>query len=211
MPDSPAAAVRRLPTAPCPIPRTASQTYELISDAIAESQHGEYAESTEKFNQALKSDPDSVPVHYLLGLNYYRMREFPKSVEHLQRVMQLSPDYALASFQLGLAYARAGDFDHAIETLKRTLELDPSNFSAAYNLGAAYVQKQMMTEAARAFRSSVTISPEYAARASRVGRSPAVPGAESTRRSPNFVVPSNWLRKTRRTMRHWRKHCPQKV
>ncbi len=88
--------------------------YELISDAIAESQHGDYAASTEKFNQALKSDPDSVPVHYLLGLNYYRMHDFPKSVEHLQRVMQLSPDYALASFQLGLAYARAGDFDHAI-------------------------------------------------------------------------------------------------
>jgi arylsulfatase A-like enzyme/Flp pilus assembly protein TadD len=146
-----------------PDPKDRIATYELISDAIAESQHGEYAESTEKFNQALKSDPDSVPVHYLLGLNYYRMREFPKSVEHLQRVMQLSPDYALASFQLGLAYARTGDFDHAIETLKRTLELDPSNFSAAYNLGAAYVQKQMMTEAADAFRSSVTISPDYAA------------------------------------------------
>ena len=57
-------------------PKDRIATYELISDAIAESQHGEYAESTDKFNQALKSDPDSVPVHYLLGLNYYRMREF---------------------------------------------------------------------------------------------------------------------------------------
>ena len=34
--------------------------------------------STEKLNLALKTDPDSVPVHYLLGLNYYRMHEFPK-------------------------------------------------------------------------------------------------------------------------------------
>ena len=91
-----------------PDPKDRIQVYELISDAIAESQHGDYPESTEKFNQALKSDPDSVPVHYLLGLNYYRMREFPKSVEHLQRVMQLSPDYALATFQLGLAYATLG-------------------------------------------------------------------------------------------------------
>ncbi len=145
-----------------PDPKDRIQVYELISDAIAESQHGDYPASTEKFNQALKSDPDSVPVHYLLGLNYYRMREYPAAVEHLQRVLQLSPDYSLASFQLGLAYARSGDFDRAIETLKRTLELDPSNFSAAYNLGAAYVQKQMMNEAAGAFRSSVTIAPEYA-------------------------------------------------
>ena len=146
-----------------PDPKDRIAVYELVSDAIAESQHGDYADSTEKFNQALKTDPDSVPVHYLLGLNYYRMREFPQSVEHLQRVMQLSPDYALASFQLGLAYARMGDFDHAIETLKRTLELDPTNFSAAYNLGVAYVQKQMMPEAAAALRSSVAIAPDYAA------------------------------------------------
>jgi len=145
-----------------PDPKDRIQAYELISDAIAESQHGDYAPSTEKLNLALKSDPDSVSVHYLLGLNYYRMHEFPQSVEHLQRVLQLSPGYSLATFQLGLAYARAGDFDHAILTLKRTLELDATNFSAAYNLGAAYVQKQMTTEAAAAFRSSVTIAPDYA-------------------------------------------------
>ncbi len=146
-----------------PDPKDRIETYELISDAIAESQHGDYGPSTEKLNLALKTDPDSVSVHYLLGLNYYRMREFPKSVEQLERVLQLSPDYSLATFQLGLSYARAGDFDHAILTLKRSLELDATNFSAAYNLGVVYVQKQRMTDAAAAFRSSVTISPDYAA------------------------------------------------
>jgi choline-sulfatase len=146
-----------------PDPKDRIETYELISDAIAESQHGDYGASTEKLNLALKTDPDSISVHYLLGLNYYRMREFPKSVEQLERVLQLSPDYSLATFQLGLSYARMGDFDHAIVTLKRTLELDATNFSAAYNLGVVYVQKQMMTEAADAFRSSVAIAPDYAA------------------------------------------------
>ena len=61
-----------------PDPKDRIQVYELISDAIAESQHGEYPESTEKLNLALKTEPDSVPVRYLLGLNYYRMRQFPK-------------------------------------------------------------------------------------------------------------------------------------
>jgi arylsulfatase A-like enzyme/cytochrome c-type biogenesis protein CcmH/NrfG len=145
-----------------PDPKDRIQVYELISEAIAESQHGEYAVSTEKLSRALKSDPDSVPLHYLLGLNYYRMRQFPLAVEQLQRVMQLSPEYSLAAFQLGLAYARAGDIGDAIEALKRALDLDATNFSAAYNLGTAYLQKQMMTEAASAFRSSVTIAPDYA-------------------------------------------------
>ena len=145
-----------------PDPKDRVQVYELISDAIADSQHGDYAASTEKLNGALKTEPDSVPVHYLLGLNYYRTHEFAKSVEQLQRVLQLSPDYSLAVFQLGLAYARIGDLDRAISTLKHALELDSTNFSAAYNLGAAYLQKKMVPEAASAFRQSVTAYPDYA-------------------------------------------------
>ena len=146
-----------------PDPKDRIQVYELISDAIAESQHGEYQASTDKLNAALKTEPTSVPVHYLLGLNYYRLHEFTKAVEEFQRVLQLSPDYELATFQLGLAYARTGDFDRAIEMLKRALELDGTNFSAAYNLGAAYLKKQKIPEAAAAFRQSITIYPEYAA------------------------------------------------
>ncbi|HWY19807.1 MAG TPA: sulfatase-like hydrolase/transferase [Candidatus Acidoferrum sp.] len=145
-----------------PDPKDRIQTYELISDAIAESQHGQYQSSTEKLTAALKTDPDSVPVHYLLGLDYYRLHDFPRAVQELQRVLQLSPDYALAVFNLGLAYARTGDFDRAIQELKHALDLDGTNFSAAYNLGAAYGQKQMVPEAVAAFRQTIAIAPEYA-------------------------------------------------
>jgi arylsulfatase A-like enzyme/Tfp pilus assembly protein PilF len=146
-----------------PDPKDRIQIYELISEAIAESQHGEYQNSAEKLTAALKTEPDSVPVHYLLGLDYYRLRQFPRAVEELQRVLQLSPDYALAVFNLGLAYARTGDFDRAIQQLKHALELDGTNFSAAYNLGAAYGQKQMVPEAVASFRQTVAIAPDYPA------------------------------------------------
>src|SRR5713226_1790640 len=144
-----------------PDPKDRIQVYELISDAIAESQHGEYLSSTEKLTATLKTERNSVPVHYLLGLNYYRLREYPKAVAQLERVLQLSPEYALAAFQLGLAYARAGDFERAIPALKRALELDATNFSAAYNLGIVYEQKQMVPEAMAAFRHALSIAPDY--------------------------------------------------
>jgi len=145
-----------------PDPKDRIQTYELFSDAMADSQHGQYASSIEKLNTVLKTDPDSVPGHYLQGLNYYRTREFPKSVAELERVLQLSPDYALAAFQLGLAYDRVSNWDRAIQTLRRALELDSTNFSAAYDLGLSYLQKNMANEAAAAFRQSVTINDDYA-------------------------------------------------
>lgn len=150
------------PASTLPDPKDRVQVYELISDAIAESQHGEYQNSTEKLTAVLKTEPASVPVHYLLGLNYYRLREFSKAAEEFQRVLQLSPDYELAVFHLGLSYARTGDFDDAIATLQHALVLDATNFSAAYNLGAAYLRKEMIPEAASAFRQSIAINPEYA-------------------------------------------------
>src|SRR2546422_3356861 len=129
-----------------PDPKDRIQTYELFSDAMADSQHGQYAQSIEKLNAALKTDPDSVPGHYLQGLNYYRTREFPKSVAELERVLQLSPDYALAAFQLGLAYDRVSNWDRAIQTLRPALELDSTNFSAADDFGLSYFQKNMAKE-----------------------------------------------------------------
>ena len=145
-----------------PDPKDRIAIYELFSEAMAESQHGQYDQSAEKLTAVLKTEPDSVPAHYIIGLNYYRMNQFPLAVEHLQRVIQLSPEYALAAYQLGLAYARSGDMDNAEQTLKRTLELDPTNFDAAYNLGAVYLQKKMVPEAVTALRKSATINPGYA-------------------------------------------------
>ena len=144
-----------------PDPKDRIQTYELISDGMADSQHGRYEQSIEKLTAALKTEPDSVPVHYLLGLDYYRLKDFNNAVEQFQRVLKLSPDYSLAIFQLGLSYARAGRNDEAISALKRALELDGTNFSAAYDLGLLYSQKNMNQQAMDAFRHSISVNPDY--------------------------------------------------
>jgi arylsulfatase A-like enzyme/cytochrome c-type biogenesis protein CcmH/NrfG len=145
-----------------PDPKDRIVTYELISDAIADSQHGRYQESIEKLKSVIKTEPNSVPAHYLQGLNYYRLQKFTEAVEELQKTVQLSPDYALAFFNLGMAQAHAGQIDAAIVTLQRTLQLDATNFEAAYNLGVAFIQKRQLEPAAAALRQSVSINPEFA-------------------------------------------------
>ena len=145
-----------------PDPKDRIVTYELISDAIADSQHGRYEESVEKLKSVEKTEPNSVPAHYMQGLNYYHLKMFPEAVEELQKTVQLSPDYALGFFNLGMAQARAGQTDAAIRALQRTLELDATNFEAAFNLGAALLQKKQLAAAGAAFRQSITINPEFA-------------------------------------------------
>lgn len=145
-----------------PDPKDRVATYESISDAIADSQHNRYQDSIEKLKSVIKTEPNSVPAHYLQGLNYYHLKMFAEAVEELQKTVQLSPDYALAFFNLGMAQAHAGQMDAAIATLQKTLQLDPTNFEAAFNLGVAFLQKKELEPAAAAFRQSVTISPEFA-------------------------------------------------
>jgi arylsulfatase A-like enzyme/Tfp pilus assembly protein PilF len=145
-----------------PDPKDRIQVYELISDAIAQSQHGQYQDSVQKLNAALKTEPNSVPVHYLQGLNYYRLEQYPESVDEFQKVLKISPDYALAAFHMGLAYARSGQVDEAVTTLQRALQLDSTNFTAAYDLALMYLQKKMTKEALAALRQSVSITDGYA-------------------------------------------------
>ena len=144
-----------------PDPKDRIAMFELVSQAIDESQHGRYADSTAHLAQALKTEENCVPVHYLLGLDYYRMRNYSDSIREFQRVLQLSPDYNLVYFYLGLAYARAGDYPNSIQYLQRTLKADATNFSAAYNLGAAYLKTGAVEQGAGAFRQAIQIYPGY--------------------------------------------------
>src|SRR5229473_2827936 len=143
-------------------PKDRIQVYELVSDALADSQRGHYAESIQKLQQAEKAEKDSLPVHYLLALNYYRQNSFSIAIEELRIVLKLSPEYTLANYYLGLSYTQNGDWDQAIASFRRTLELDATNFSAAYNLGAAYLKQGKVEDAEGTFRQSVHINPGYA-------------------------------------------------
>jgi choline-sulfatase len=145
-----------------PDPKDRVVVYEFISDAISDSQHGHYQDSIDKLKTVVKTEPNSVPAHYLQGLDYYKLKMFPEAVEELQKTVQFSPDYALAFFNLGMAQAHSGQLDAAIVTLQRTLQLDATNFEAAYNLGVAFAQKRQLDPAVLSFRQSVAINPEFA-------------------------------------------------
>ncbi|MBZ5627256.1 MAG: sulfatase-like hydrolase/transferase [Acidobacteriia bacterium] len=153
----PAVSNRNLPDA-----KDRIEFYQQFADAMDDSQHHRYTDAVEKLKPLLKTEPESVPVRYLLGSNYYRMKRFSGAVEEFQRVVKLSPDYALANYWLGLSYAQASEYENSIASFQTTLKLDGTNFSAAFNMGAAELKLGRVEQAADAFRQSVSIYPEYA-------------------------------------------------
>ncbi|HET8922332.1 MAG TPA: sulfatase-like hydrolase/transferase [Candidatus Acidoferrum sp.] len=145
-----------------PDPKDRIQVYELVSDALSDSQRGRYDESIAKLLQAEKFEKDSLPVHYLLALNHYRQKDFTAAIGEFQTALKLSPSYSLASYFLGLSCVGNEDWVQAIAAFQQTLSLDATNFSAAYNLGAAYLKLGKVEDAEATFRQAVKINPNYA-------------------------------------------------
>jgi len=143
-------------------PKDRIGVYELVSDALAESQRGRYAESIAKLIEAGKMEKNSLPIHYLLALNYYRQKNFPSAVTEFQLTLKLSPDYALANYYLGLSYAQTQAWDQAVASFRRTLDLDSTNYSAAYNLGAVFLKQGNVEDAEAALRQAIKINSNYA-------------------------------------------------
>ncbi len=147
---------------PLPDPKDRIQVYELVSEAMADGQHGRYEESLRKLREAEKNDPASLTVHYLMALDYFRQRDFRQALERFQSALKLDPQSGLATYYLGLTQVELGDLDGAASSFQRTLELDGTNFSAAYNLGAIYLKKNRVEEGLRQFQRAVEINPNYA-------------------------------------------------
>jgi len=147
---------------PLPDPKDRIQTYDLVSEAMADGQHGQYQESLRKLAEAAKAEPDSPTINYMMGLVYRSLRDLPKAIEHFRAALKANPDFSLALYYLGVTQAEAGDLDSAAGSLARATQLNPTNFSAVFELGIVYLKKNRYEEAFREFQRTVALNPDFA-------------------------------------------------
>ncbi len=144
-----------------PDPKDKYKIYELVSEALAEQQRGRIEASIEKLNEAAKDEPNSAVVRYLLGMAYYKQKEYARAIPQFEQMLSVKPDNSLGAFHLALCYIGTNDLDSAMRWLKRTLELDPTNFHAHYNLGAIYLRKRMVDESVVSISRALEINPRF--------------------------------------------------
>jgi len=150
-------------------PKDRIKTYELLSEAMADGEHGQYQESLRKLGEAAKTDPDSPAINYMMGLNYQGLRDAPKAIERFQAALKVNPDFSLALYNLGMTQGATGDLDGAAASLGRAVELDPTNFSAVFELGIVYLKKNRYDEAFQQFQRTVALNPTFAPAHTAVG------------------------------------------
>ena len=126
----------------CGMPANAGQ--DALADAQRDYNAGRYNRAVDALTGAIAKSPNDAAPYFLLGQNYYQLREFTRAIENLEHAVQLAPKESGYHDWLGKAYGRRAEesvFFSALGWARKThkefetaVQLDPSNFEAQRDL-----------------------------------------------------------------------------
>jgi tetratricopeptide (TPR) repeat protein/TolB-like protein len=100
-------------------------------------QQKDYATSNLWLQKLFRSNEGYLEAHFLVGLNYFYLKNYDKSVEEFQRLSGIVPLGEVLS-NLGIAQSLKGSNQSAIAALQRAVELEPSEPDYSFNLAYHY-------------------------------------------------------------------------
>jgi tetratricopeptide (TPR) repeat protein len=86
----------------------------------------EYAEAIPILKAYVLNHPKAFEPHYLLGLSYRGLDQYPQAEEQLRIAAAVEPDHADLQFNLGLVILRSGRAKEAVPHLQKAIQLDPA-------------------------------------------------------------------------------------
>jgi tetratricopeptide (TPR) repeat protein len=116
-----------------------------MPDAIAEME----------YQILLDIKPADHEIRYLLGMVYFRQKNYDQAVAELQRVVAEAPDYPYAYTGLGQVKMVHQEYDAAIVYFRQAITILPSDNHVYYFLGQALEAKGNNSEAEQAYRTAI--------------------------------------------------------
>ncbi|AMV71731.1 hypothetical protein JCM30471_02070 [Desulfuromonas carbonis] len=121
----------------------------------------------ERYREALRVDPDNLPLHYFLGMALLLAGDNQGAVAEFRLAYPAFTDSVEMHYNLGLAYARLGDLDSAQLYFDQAESLgaldEPEVYplaNAYYNLALAYLEKENLDEARRLLSKVLALAPD---------------------------------------------------
>lgn len=86
----------------------------------------EYTEAVPILKAYVFNHPKAFEPHYLLGLSYRGLEQYPLAEDQLRAAAAIEPDHADLQFDLGLVMIRTGRAKDAVPHLQKAIQLDPA-------------------------------------------------------------------------------------
>jgi len=133
---------------------------QLIDQAVALHNAGQFPEAESLYIRALEQQPDDPDLLHLIGLLALQTNRFELAARRLQRAVALQPGIAVFHNHFGTALLRLGQLDQAIASFRNTIRLNPTLHLAYINLANALKAQNQLDEAARALKSAIASHPD---------------------------------------------------
>ncbi len=137
-----------------------AETAYLAGNALL--QEGKTKEAAEKFQEALRIDPDHQQALNSLGSACFRQGDLEAAQRYFERVIDLNPEFAPAHNNLAALHQQRNEVELAIQHYQEAIRLNPRYSKAYNNLGVLRRRQSRLEEAANYFHKALAINPDFA-------------------------------------------------
>jgi Tfp pilus assembly protein PilF len=125
-------------------------------------QEGKLDQAVEKFETAIRLDPQSVETYRNLGGVYYHQGNLDKARENYQTAIRLNPNLADSHRSLGWVYYGRDEPYLALKEFREAIRLDPNSADAYDGMGWLYYHQEEMDQAEKQFQTALDLDPDSA-------------------------------------------------
>lgn len=142
-----------------------STAADLIKQGVQLNDQGNYAGAINKYNQALKIDPENVQANYEIAFSLFSSGKGNDGIPYIEKTIKGSDSISLtaASYDLlGSIYDQGRQTEKAIEAYKNGIKLNPKYQRLYYNLGITYFRNKQYPEAEANAIEAIKLDPKHA-------------------------------------------------
>ena len=133
---------------------------ELIGQAFAHYQKGQFSKAKAAYEQVLRRNPDQAEALCFLGVILHQEGSNDLALEHITRAIAKDPSQGVFYLNLGAVLEACGNRRQAIVSYRKSIALDPDGIPAHTNLGQALLQEKLWPEAASSLARALELSPK---------------------------------------------------
>ncbi|NDV68181.1 tetratricopeptide repeat protein [Dysgonomonas sp. 25] len=117
---------------------------KLIREGASLHDRGRYSEAIERYQEALKMNPESKSALYEMSLSYLGLKNYPKAIEYSSKVIDVNFEPLLPDAYIvkSTALAQTNKMDESIQLLNEALEKCGDTYLLHFNLGLSYFNKR---------------------------------------------------------------------
>lgn len=135
----------------------------LIQQGVTLNDQGKYAEAIEKYNEALKVDPNSLHADFEMGYTLFTSGKGKEAIPYMEKVVQSKNQMVGGAYDmLGSIYDDDKQYDKAIEMYTAGIKADPKYQRLYYNLSVSYTRQKKFAEAEANAIAAIKLDPTHA-------------------------------------------------